>query len=127
MNMTLKQQLIKLKDHGKSKKERMRAEAILLFEKGYKKVKIADILGVSKRSIFQWFEEYRRDGLSSLSTKKGQGRKNLIDESKHREIVKNNIKRYPNQPKKAYSLTMEEIGVNMSYDTFKRFLKKHSI
>ncbi|SFV66588.1 hypothetical protein MNB_SM-5-588 [hydrothermal vent metagenome] len=39
--------------------------------------------------------------------------------------MKKYIEAYPNQPKKAYVLTLEEINIDISYDTFKRFLKKH--
>ena len=125
--MKTKKQLIKLKDHGKSKKERIRAEAILLSMRGYKKVKIADILGVTQRSVFGWFKEYKEKGISSLNRAKGQGRKNLLNKKDHSKIIEKYINENPNQPKKAYSLTVEALNKEFSYSTFKRFLKKHLI
>ena len=105
MSMNKNKELKQLKDYGKSKKERNRAHALLLNNKGYKKKAIAEIIGITQRSLFNWFDEYERYGISSLSTKKGQGRKTIIDQNKHLKIVNKYITKYPNQPKKAYSLT----------------------
>ena len=55
----------------------------------------------------------------------GRGRKPKISTQKDKEIIKKHIEAYPNQPKKAYALTLKEINIDISYDTFKRFLKKH--
>jgi len=126
--MELKTKLKQLKEHGESKKERIRAEAILLYEKGYKKVKIADILGVSQRSIFIWFAEYNKYGISSLSIKRGVTRRaRILKEDECKSIIMENIEKYPNQPKKVYAITVDYLGKKFSYSTFKRFLKKHSI
>jgi len=103
------------------------SHAILLYEEGYKKVKIAKILKVSQRRVFGWFREYKEDGIASFKIKKGQGRKSILNEDSHLKVIKENINKYPNQPKKAYAMTIEAIGVSMHYNTFKTFLKKHLI
>lgn len=121
------EQLNEIKDSASTKQERTRSHAILLSNNGKSVEDIADIFGVTHRSVFGWFKEYRDEGISSLKCKSGRGRKRLLDADKHKGIIKRNIEICPHQPKKAYALTLEELGIKMSYATFKRFLKKHSI
>jgi len=130
MKITDKQilkKLIDIRDNGKSKQERSRAGAILLSNNDVHLNEIAIIFDVTNRSVFGWFKDFKNDGLSSLKCKKGRGRKLLLDVDKHKSIVDKHISNYPHQPKKAFALTVEEIEIKMSYDTFKLFLKKHSI
>jgi len=112
---------------GKSRQERMRAHAIVLSNKGKKSHEIAAVLGVTQRSVFHWFREYKNRGFDSLVQQKGRGRKAKLSKGKHLNIVKKHIEKYPHQPKKAFALTVSECNIEISYDTFKRFLKKHSI
>lgn len=117
--------LEEIKSNGKSKQERQRAHALLLSNNGMIKDDIAKVFGVSQRSIFGWLKAYKEKGLASLKCQDGRGRKLILNSKEHQEIVKKYIELYPHQPKKAFSFTVEETGVNMSYDTFKYFLKKH--
>ena len=120
-------QLIDRRDNGKSKQERTRAGAIILSNNDVHLNDIANIFGVTTRSVFGWFKDFNDDGLSSLKCQPGRGRKLLLDDDKHKSIIKKHIENHPHQPKTAFALTVEEIGIKMSYDTFKLFLKKHSI
>jgi len=117
--------LTEIKNHGQSKQERQRAHAILLSTDGMIKDEIAKVFEVSQRSVFGWFKAYKESGLSSLKCQAGRGRKLLLNTDEDKEIVKKNIELFPHQPKKAFALTLEETGIQMSYDTFKYFLKKH--
>lgn len=63
----------------------------------------------------------------SLKCSDGRGRKLLLYSDEQKEIIKKQINAYPHQPKKAFAHSMEELQLNISYETFKRFLKKHSI
>ena len=123
----IKEELIAIKDHGKKKQERNRAHAILLSNNGVHIDEIAKIFDVTTRSIFAWFKDFKELGVSSLQCSAGRGRKLLLNENEHKEIIEKNIVDHPHQPKKAFALTVDEIGIDMSYDTFKRFLKKNSI
>ena len=116
-----------IRDNGKSKQERTRAGAILLSSNDVHLNDIAKIFNVTTRSVFGWFKDFKDDGMSSLKCKAGRGRKLLLNVDKHKEIIKKHIDAYSHQPKKAFALTVEDTGVQMSYDTFKLFLKKHSI
>jgi len=118
-------ELTSIKNTGKSKQERQRAHALLLSNNGVIKDEIAKIFGVSQRSVFGWLKAYKEQGISSLKCQTGRGRKLLINTQEDAEIVAKNIKLFPHQPKKAFALTVKETGIDMSYDTFKYFLKKH--
>lgn len=123
---TLKQ-LIDIRDNGSSKQERTRAGAILLSNNNVHLNDIAKIFDVTTRSVFGWFRAFKQDGISSLKCKSGRGRKVILNANKHKEIIEKHIAKHPHQPKTAFALTVDEIGIKMSYDTFKLFLKKHSI
>lgn len=130
MNIKDKQilkELIDIRDNGKSKQERTRAGAIILSSNDVHLNDIAKIFNVTTRSVFGWFKDYKDTGVASLKCQTGRGRKLLLNADKHKEIIQKHINNYPHQPKKAFALTVDEIGIKMSYDTFKLFLKKHSI
>jgi len=120
-------QLIDLRDNGKSKQERTRAGAILLSNNDVHLNEIAKIFNVTTRSVFGWFKDFRDEGISSLKAKEGRGRKLLLNVDKHKKIIEKHMTNHPHQPKTAFALTVDEIGITMSYDTFRLFLKKHSI
>jgi len=86
---------------------------------------IAKVFDVTERSVYLWLDAFEERGLESLTRKKGDGRKPLLKEAEHKEIIAGYIKEYPHQPKKAYALTVEELKIKVSYKTFRRFLKKH--
>jgi transposase len=119
--------LTRLKNHGETKQERIRSHAILLSHQGKTSKELAEIFSVSQRTIFQWFEDFNERGCESLCMQSGRGRKRLLDEEKDKELIKKQIELYPHQPKIAYAITLEQLQIKISYDTFKRFLKKHCI
>lgn len=119
--------LVETSKNGNTKQERIRAHSLVLSNAGKKSHEIAAIFDVTQRTVFQWFKDFKEIGLDSLVQQKGRGRKTKLSEDKDLDIVKKHIEAYPHQPKKAYALTLEEIDTKVSYNTFKRFLKKHSI
>jgi len=120
-------QLILKKNHGETKQERVRSHAILLSNDGKKVKELVEIFSVSQRTVFQWFKDFKDRGMESLSCQSGRGRKTILNGEKDKEIIEKQIAAYPHQPKKAYALSLEELQIEMSYKTFKRFLKKYSI
>jgi len=118
--------LTEIKNNGKTKQERQRAHAVLLSNEGMIKKDIAAIFGVSERSVFGWLKAYKDNEVAGLKPKDGRGRKLLLQSKEDQAIAQKHIELSPHQPKKAYALTVEETGIEMSYDTFKYFLKKYS-
>ncbi len=121
------QKLLEISKNGKSKQERIRAHALVLSNDGKKSQEIATIFDVTQRTVFQWYKDFKEIGLDSLAQQSGRGRKTKLSADKDLDIVKKHIEAHPHQPKKAYALTLEEIDIKISYNTFKRFLKKHLI
>jgi transposase len=120
--------LEKLKELKKSdcKKERVHSHALILLNNGQAIKEVAEILDVTERSIYNWIKKFKNEGIQSISRKIGAGRKPILNDTA-KEIIKEEITRYPHQPKKAYCSSIEKLSLKMSYKTFKRFLKKHSI
>lgn len=116
-----------IKNNGSSRSERNRAHALLLLNKGKNKSELAEIFEVSGRTIYNWINDFKVDGIKSLAIQKGRGRKSLLNESSDKIVITKFIELYPHQPKKAYALSSEKLAIKMSYKTFKRFLKKYSI
>ena len=116
-----------IKNYGATKQERHRAHALLLLNSGKSKNELAEIFEVSQRTIYNWINDFKADGIKSLAIQKGRGRKALLNEDSDKIIISEFIKMYAHQPKKAYALSVEKLSIKMSYKTFKRFLKKHSI
>ena len=117
--------LLETSKNGTSKQERIRAHALVLSNEGKKSQELATIFDVTQRTVFQWFKDFKELGLDSLAQQSGRGRKTKLSADKDLAIVKKHIEAHPHQPKKAYALTLEEIDIKVSYNTFKRFLKKH--
>lgn len=105
------EELKRIKKNGKSAQERIRAEAILFSNDGKKSHEIAAIFDVTQRTVFQWFRGFKNDGVESLKCSDGRGRKRLLNSDEHLKIVQKNIENCPHQPKKAFALTVEEIGI----------------
>lgn len=120
-------ELIQIKNHGKTKQERVRSHAILLSNDGKTSKELAEIFFVSQRTVFQWFRDFKERGIESLSCQSGRGRKTILNVVKDKDIIEKQIVAHPHQPKKAYALVLEELQIEMSYKTFSRFLKKYSI
>ena len=110
---------------GKRQQERRRAHAIVLSHGGMDVKEIAKVFDVTERSAYLWLDAWEERGLESLLRKKGDGRKLILKEAEHKEIIAGYIEQYPHQPKKAYSLTVEKLKIKVSYKTFRRFLKTH--
>ena len=120
------EKLKELKD-SECKKERVHSHALLLLNSGRDIKEVAEIFDVTERSIYNWIKKFNNDGISSVSRKAGAGRKAILNETSDKKVIEEQINLYPHQPRKAYAMTIEKLSIQMSYKTFKRFLKKYSI
>ena len=109
------------------KKERKHSHALLLLNKGKSIQEVAEIFEVTERAVYNWIKNFKTHGITSVSRKAGAGRKAILDKEQDKKVIEEQISLYPHQPKKAYAMTLEKLSKEMSYKTFKRFLKKHSI
>jgi len=118
------EKLIRLKRSSKSRQERIRSGAIILSNEGVQIKDIAKKYNTTWRTIFSWFNGWEENGFKSLSRKQGGGRKAILNTAIHKEVVLKHIEENPHKPKKAYALATKELDVEISYKTFKYFLKK---
>ena len=96
-------ELKRIKKNGKSAQERMRAQGILLSNDGKKSQEIADFFEVTQRTVFQWFRDFKSEGIESLKCSDGRGRKRLLNTDEHLKVIQQNIENYPHQPKKVFA------------------------
>lgn len=113
--------------NSKCKKERIHSHALLLLNNGRDIKEVAEIFDVTDRSVYKWIKAFKSEGISSISRKSGAGRKAILNTDSDKKIIEEQISLYPHQPKKAYAMSLEKLSSSMSYKTFQRFLKKHSI
>jgi len=55
-----------------TKAERNRAHALLLLNKGKSKSELSEIFEVSIRTIYNWINDFKADGIKSLAIQKGR-------------------------------------------------------
>lgn len=65
---------------GRRASEEERIRAVHLMESGKSPDLVAEILGVSRASIFEWQRKYREGGLAALSTKFASGRPTVLSD-----------------------------------------------
>jgi transposase len=58
-----------------------RLVAIQMYENGFTADRIAQVMNVSRSSVFEWIAKYREGGLAAISTKFASGRPTLLDDS----------------------------------------------
>lgn len=124
------EELESAKSNGKSEAFRKRCHAILLSSKGYNADQIAEILCVTKRTVYTWFNSWEKSGLTGLQTTPGQGRKSKlsIDNIDHVQVVEKAAK---NAAQKGTNL-LQEVVANINPEgglsrwTLRRFLEKKS-
>lgn len=110
--------------HGKTHDYRQRCQMVLQKAQGLRSKDVAAQLGCCEPIVNTWLKRYQAAGLAGLATKKGQGRKSILqrdsDLAAVREAVKNNRQRIS----QAKAELTETLGKEFSTLTLKRFLKK---
>lgn len=76
---------------GMAKKNRRATEeerilAVQMLESGKNADEVAEILNVSRRTVFDWLQKYRREGLAGLSTKFASGRPTALTDREMLEL-----------------------------------------
>ncbi len=120
------QELHNLYMKGKSHKIRQNAHIILLKSQGYSSKYITGLSGYPKNqtSINSWVKRYELFGVAGLKNKSGQGRKPILNQVAHENIVKELVKSERQRLTYAKSLIENQLEVTMSKKTLTRFLKR---
>jgi transposase len=101
---------------------RQRAHCILLSYVGVTISELMDFFQVSRRTIYNWMNDWEDKRLLGLYNQTGRGRKPTFNEEQKQKI-KSWVKLYPKDLKKVLAQIKEEWGITVSKDTIKRVLR----
>ena len=106
---------------GSSHCFRMRCKAVLLKSEGLSSEAIGKIVEMTHISVNNWVKRYLLEGISGLETRKGRGRKPIMDCSDE-EAVRKAIENDRQSVNKARDAWQNAVGKEASESTFKRYL-----
>ena len=106
---------------GSSHCFRMRCKAVLLKSEGLSSEAIGKIVEMTQISVNNWVKRYLLEVISRLETRKGRGRKPIMDCSDE-EAVRKAIENDRQSVNKAREAWQNAVGKEASESTFKRFL-----
>jgi transposase len=118
---------------GRRATEEERIRAVQLMEDGKSPELVAEILGVSRASVFAWQRKYRESGLAALSTKFASGRPTVLSDQEMMRLRSLIVGRDPRQysfgmalwtRKLVRQLIDQRFGRDLSFPTVGRILKK---
>ena len=106
---------------GSSHCFRMRCKAVLLKSEGLSSEAIGKIVEMTHISVNNWVKRYLLEGISGLETRKGRGRKPIMDCSDEKAVRKaiENDRQSVNKAREAWQ---NAVGKEASESTFRRFL-----
>jgi len=114
------------KNNSSSRRERIRAEALLLSNKKYKIKEISEIVNHDRDTISSWFKKYEEHGLGSISDAARSGRPPKLNEI-NQILALSSVAETPTSLKAVIAKISEELKINISVLTLKRILKKFGI
>ena len=106
---------------------RNRCQAILLSDQNMPVAQIAQIFKVRTRTIYTWFDNFERYGISGLISVGGRGAKSKLDDLNEEQIekVKKAVNLNPQSLKKVCDQVSEILGFKVSKQMLKRLFKKN--
>ena len=108
---------------GKTHAYRIRCQLVLLKSENRKSKEVAKIVKMCEMSVNNWLARYADEGIEGLKTKKGRGRKPLINKTTDEVLVLASVKANRQRLQTAKAEWEAESGKSVSRDTLRRFLK----
>lgn len=111
---------------------RRRALALQLLDQGYGPSQVAKLVAVSRRTIYNWYEQFQAEGLAGLEDRPGRGRKRKATE-RYRQQVEAALEQQPRAYgygfgiwtlKRLRSHLFEQTGINLSRNRLRELLKE---
>jgi transposase len=111
---------------GRSHSFRVRCQMILLKAENRTSLEVAEILDCCEVVVNNWLKRFESEGIKGLETRAGRGRPPILSQQnpEHLKKVEAEIKAHPNSVKTVIAKLEEDLSLEMSADTLKRFLKK---
>lgn len=114
--------LWRLYRQSKNYQVRTRAHCILLINSKYETEELIKIFGVSRKTIYNWRNNWSKYKLVGLYNRVGRGRKSIFN-YQQKEQIKQWVKQDPKNLKQVIEKIKKEWGIVTSKDTVKRILK----
>lgn len=104
---------------------RRKCHCILLSHSGKSVSELQQIFGVSKQSLYSWFNQWENQGIDGLALQPGRGRKPKLhlEDTTQVEFIKTLVENDPKDLKQVVSKLNSDLGIDLSKKTLKRFLK----
>ena len=121
-----RQSLEKGYKNGKSHALRKRCHIILLKSEKRSSEEVSTILKVSEPSVNTWLDRYETEGIMGLFTKKGRGRKSILNIETDEGVVRDAIKIERQRLTETQAIIAKKLNKEFSTKTLKVFLKSLS-
>lgn len=108
---------------GKTHAFRVRCQLVLLKSENRKSKEVAKIVKMCEMSVNNWLVRYADEGIDGLKTKKGRGRKPLINKSTDEVSILASVKANRQRLQTAKAEWEAQNSKSVSRDTLRRFLK----
>ena len=112
--------------NGKSHAFRKRCHIVLLKSEKRSSEEVSTILKVSEPSVNTWLDRYETEGIMGLFTKKGRGRKPILNVETDEGVVRDAIKVERQRLTETQAIIAKKLNKEFSIKTLKVFLKSLS-
>lgn len=108
--------------HSQNYQVRTRAQCILLIDSEYEIQELIKIFGVSRKTIYNWKNNWSRRKLVGLYSRVGRGRKEILNSEQKKQIKLWEKQLEDNSLQIIIGKIRQEWGIAVSKDTVKRVL-----
>ncbi len=119
--------------HDERARVRQRATAIHMLHLGQSAEEVAEVMAVSKVTVYNWHARFREEGLEGLANRPRSGRPSLADDEEYCRAIEETLEQDP--PELGYAFNFwtvkrlrdhveKETGKRLSYERFRLLLKK---
>ena len=106
---------------------RKRCHIVLLKSEKRSSEEVSTILKMSEPSVNTWLDRYESEGLIGLFTKKGRGRKSILNAETDEAVVRDAIKVERQRLTETQAIIAKKLNKEFSTKTLKLFLKVYGI
>lgn len=110
--------------HGPSHAFRQRCQMILLKAQWLTSRQVAEQVGCCEVVVNTWLARYQAEGLNGLKTRRGQGRRSILQAETDLAAVRRTVQENRQRVSLARAELTQELGKEFSALTLRRFLKK---
>lgn len=101
---------------------RTRAQCILLMDSEYEVQELISILGVSRKTIYNWKNNWSKNKLVGLYNRVGRGRKAILNSEQKEQVKRWENQLQNNSKQMIIGKIRQEWGITISKDTVTRVL-----